>query len=201
MPCSHVESRPLFVQWDCVRACSFDRTNTIDPDFFTGWGVRTVACSGNAPVSYHNGSIWPHDNALIASGISNYGFRDMAARILSAFTDVSSYVDLHRLPELLCGLDQRSGEGPTLYPVACAPQAWAAGAIFMMLEACLGISLDATRQQLILDEPYLPPTLSQLWIRRLEVGPASVDLYLERFDNDVRVEIIDMRGNLDVIVR
>jgi glycogen debranching enzyme len=125
----------------------------------------------------------------------------MAARILSAFTDVSSYVDLHRLPELLCGLDQRSGEGPTLYPVACAPQAWAAGAIFMMLEACLGISLDATRQQLILDEPYLPPTLSQLWIRRLEVGPASVDLYLERFDNDVRVEIIDMRGNLDVIVR
>jgi glycogen debranching enzyme len=173
------------------------------PDFFSGWGVRTVAASEARynPVAYHNGSVWPHDNAMIASGISNYGFKDMAARILSGIMDVSAYVDLHRLPELLCGLERRSGEGPTLYPVACSPQAWAAGTVFMLLEACLGITIDAPNQRLVLEEPYLPPPISQLWIRRLEVKGASVDLYCERVDNVVRVETIDQRGDVEVIVR
>jgi glycogen debranching enzyme len=173
------------------------------PDFFSGWGVRTVAVSEARynPVSYHNGSIWPHDNALIALGISNYGFRDLAARILSAFLDVSAHVDLHRLPELLCGLERRSGEGPTLYPVACAPQAWAAGAVFMLLEACLGMSIDAPNKRIILEQPFLPPVISQLWIRRLEVGSASVDLHFERKDHAVRVEIMEKRGDVEVLVR
>jgi glycogen debranching enzyme len=153
------------------------------------------------PVAYHNGSVWPHDNAMIALGISNYGFKDMAARILSGIMDVSAYVDLHRLPELLCGLERRSGEGPTLYPVACSPQAWAAGTVFMLLEACLGITIDAPNQRLTLEEPYLPPPISQLWIRRLQVNGASVDLYCERVDNVVRVETIDQRGDVEVIVR
>lgn len=173
------------------------------PDFFSGWGVRTVAVSESRynPVSYHNGSVWPHDNALIALGISNYGFRDLAARILSGFMDVSAHVDLHRLPELLCGLERPSGEGPTLYPVACAPQAWAAGAVFMLLEACLGLSIDAPSKRLILERSYLPPVISQLWIRRLEVGSASIDLYFERKDNTVRVEIMEKRGEVEVLVR
>src|SRR5688500_4215358 len=97
---------------------------------FAGWGVRTVA-AGEArynPMSYHNGSIWPHDNAVIAAGLARYGFTDAAARILNAMFDLSEAVDLHRLPELICGFDRRSDEHPTLYPVACAPQAWAAGA-------------------------------------------------------------------------
>jgi hypothetical protein len=98
------------------------------------------------PVSYHNGSVWPHDNAMVAFGISNYGFRDLAAHILSAFMDVSAHVELHRLPELLCGLERRPGEGPTLYPVACAPQAWAAGAVFMLLEAHLPVCIASLRQ-------------------------------------------------------
>jgi glycogen debranching enzyme len=175
----------------------------LSPDFFNGWGVRTVAVSEARynPVSYHNGSIWPHDNAMAALGISNYGFRDLASRILSGFLDVSTHVDLHRLPELLCGLERRSGEGPILYPVACAPQSWAAGAIFMLLEACLGLSIDAPNQRLILEQPYLPPSISQLWIRRLEVDSASLDLYFERRDNEVRVEIIDKRGEVEVLVR
>jgi glycogen debranching enzyme len=145
--------------------------------------------------------VWPHDNALIAQGIANYGYRDLAARILSGIMDVSAYVDLHRLPELWCGLEKRSGEGPTLYPVACSPQAWAAGAVFMLLEACLGITIDAPNQRLTLDEPYLPSAISQLWIRRVQINHASVDLYCERVDNTVRVEIIDQRGDVDVIVR
>jgi glycogen debranching enzyme len=115
--------------------------------------------------------------------------------------DVSAHVELHRLPELLCGLERRSGEGPTLYPVACAPQAWAAGAVFMLLEACLGMSIDAPNKRLILEQPYLPPALTQLWIRRLAVGAASVDLYFERKDNTVSVEIMEKRGEAEVLVR
>jgi glycogen debranching enzyme len=175
----------------------------LSPDFYNGWGVRTVAASEARynPVSYHNGSVWPHDNAMIALGMSNYGFRDQAARVLSGFLDVSTQVDLHRLPELLCGLERRSGDGPTLYPVACAPQAWAAGAVFMLLEACLGLSIDARNRRLILEQPYLPPSISHLWVRRLKVQAASVDLYLERKDDSVGVEIRDQRGEVEVVVR
>lgn len=175
----------------------------LSPDFYNGWGVRTVAASEARynPVSYHNGSVWPHDNAMIALGMSNYGFRDQAARVLSGFLDVSTQVDLHRLPELLCGLERRSGEGPTLYPVACAPQAWAAGAVFMLLEACLGLSIDARNRRLILEQPYLPPSISHLWVRRLKVQAASVDLYLERKGDSVGVEIRDQRGEVEVVVR
>jgi glycogen debranching enzyme len=175
----------------------------LGPDFFSGWGIRTLSVNEARynPVSYHNGSVWPHDNAMIALGASKYGFRDVAARILSTFIDVSSAVELHRLPELFCGLERRFGEGPTLYPVACAPQAWAAGALFMMLEACLGISIDAPGGRLILEQPSLPPSISQLWMKRLRVGKASVDLLFERRDNAVRVEIIEKRGEIEVIVR
>jgi glycogen debranching enzyme len=171
------------------------------PDFFSGWGVRTLASSEARynPVSYHNGSIWPHDNAMIALGISNYGLRDLAARMLSAMLDASANVELHRLPELLCGLERRTGEGPTLYPVACAPQAWAAGAVFMLLQACLGISIDTPNQRLILEQPCLPPSISQLWVKRLKVGTATVDLSFERRDNGLGVEIMDKRGELEVL--
>jgi glycogen debranching enzyme len=175
----------------------------VSPDFYNGWGIRTVAASETRynPVSYHNGSVWPHDNAMVASGMSRYGFRDLATHILSGFLDVSAQVDLHRLPELLCGLERRSGEGPTLYPVACAPQAWAAGAVFMLLEACLGLSIDCGKDQLILDRPCLPPAISQLWIRQLEVNSASVDLCFERHGNAARVEVVEKRGEVEVVVR
>jgi glycogen debranching enzyme len=171
-------------------------------DFFSGWGVRTVAASEARynPVSYHNGSVWPHDNAMVALGMSNYGLRDMAADILSGIMDVSAHVELHRLPELLCGLGRRPGEGPTLYPVACAPQAWAAGAVSMLLEACLGISIDAPNKRLTVQQPCLPPMISQLWIKRLKVGTASVDVYLERKEQAVEVEIMEKRGELEVVV-
>ncbi len=170
-------------------------------DFYSGWGIRTVA-SGEArynPISYHNGSVWPHDNALIAAGLARYGFKDMAGEILSAMLDVSTFVDLHRLPELFCGLQRRSREGPTLYPVACAPQAWAAGAVFLLLQSCLGLSLDAERKQIRLDGPYLPESVPELWIRDLRVGNACVDLFLERRADLVRLQILDKRGEVEVI--
>jgi glycogen debranching enzyme len=170
-------------------------------DFYSGWGIRTVG-SGEArynPISYHNGSIWPHDNALIAAGLARYGFKDMAGEILSSLLAVSTFVDLQRLPELFCGLERRSREGPTLYPVACAPQAWAAGAVFLLLQSCLGLSLDANRKQIRLDGPYLPEAIPELWIRDLRVGGACVDLFLERRADLVRLQILDKRGEVEVI--
>jgi glycogen debranching enzyme len=143
--------------------------------------------------------VWPHDNALIAAGLARYGFKDMAGEVLSGLLGVSSFVDLHRLPELFCGLERRTREGPTLYPVACAPQAWAAAAVFLLLQSCLGLSLDAEKKQIRLDGPYLPETVPEIWIRDLRVGNACVDLFLERRANMVRLQILDKRGEVEVI--
>jgi glycogen debranching enzyme len=174
----------------------------LSSDFFSGWGVRTLSSSEVRynPLSYHNGSVWPHDNALIAVGLSRYGFGDKATRILSAFLGVSSAVELHRLPELLCGLERRSGEGPTLYPVACSPQAWAAASVFMMLQACLGLSIDGPGGRVVLERPCLPPDISQLSIKNLKVGNATVDLRVDRSANDEVHVDVEQRGDLQAIV-
>ena len=156
---------------------------------FNGWGVRTVACGESRynPLSYHDGSIWPHDNSLIASGLARYGFKNLAGRILMALLDLSSMVELNRLPELFCGVDRREGEGPTLYPVACSPQAWAAAAPFLILQACLGISINAERKRIVFDDPYLPEGIPTLTIHDLRCGGLSVDLLLERRNDSVLV--------------
>lgn len=172
-------------------------------DFFSGWGVRTVGCreARYNPLSYHNGSVWPHDNAIIACGLAKYGFKDLAARILCGMMDSSTFADLHRLPELFCGLHRRGGEGPTLYPVACSPQAWAAGAVFLLLQACLGISVDAVRKQIVLENPYLPEEIDQLWIKGLGLSGAAVDLFFERRPEGVRVHELENSGKFEIVGR
>lgn len=174
----------------------------LGPDFFNGWGVRTVGMKESRynPVSYHNGSVWPHDNAIIASGLARYGFKDLAERVLMGFQDVSVFVDLHRLPELFCGLDRRPGEGPTRYPVACAPQAWAAGAINMFLEAALGLSVSAVRKQVVFDKPSLPEAIANLQITNLTVGTAEIDLSLTRRPHGVDVDVVRQSGNVNVVL-
>jgi glycogen debranching enzyme len=170
-------------------------------DFYSGWGIRTLA-SGEArynPLSYHNGSIWPHDNALIASGLAQYGFKNLAGKILLALMDVSSMLELHRLPELYCGLERRPGEGPTLYPVACAPQAWAAAASFLLIEACLGLTIRGSENRVIFNRPCLPEGIPQLSIRGLRVGEATVDLLFERQVDTVRVQVLEKRGDIEVV--
>ena len=174
----------------------------LNDDFFTGFGVRTVGCreSRYNPLSYHNGSVWPHDNAIVAAGMAKYGFRDFAGRILMGLLDVSSAVELNRLPELFCGVDRRPGEGPTLYPVACSPQSWAAGSVFLLLQACLGISVESRKKQLIFNRPYLPEGIPQLWIRDLRIGDCRTSLFLERTSGDVRVETLEKQGDIEVAV-
>ncbi|HEY8503496.1 MAG TPA: amylo-alpha-1,6-glucosidase, partial [Gemmataceae bacterium] len=131
----------------------------LSPEGYSGWGVRTLA-AGEArynPMSYHNGSVWPHDNALIAYGLSRYSLRAKALQVLSGFFEASVFLDLNRLPELFCGFPRRPGEGPTLYPVACAPQAWAAGAPFLFVQAALGLEINAPERRVSFSRPRLPP--------------------------------------------
>ena len=158
---------------------------------FSGWGIRTLD-SGEVrynPMSYHNGSVWPHDNAMIAAGFSDYGFKPHAARLLSALFDLSQSVHLNRLPELLCGFSRRPSQGPTLYPVACAPQAWAAGAVFMALRACLGMKIDGAAHSVCFEHPTLPQFLSELHIRNLRIGSSLLDLTFHRYPDNVGVNV------------
>ncbi len=170
--------------------------------FFSGWGIRTVA-EGQArynPMSYHNGCIWPHDNALIAAGMSKYGHKDAVLKVLTGLFDASLFLDF-RLPELFCGFVRRKGEGPTLYPVACIPQAWATGAVFMLVQACLGIDIDAEKKIIYFDNPILPPFLKQLKIINLAVGSASIDAELCRQDSDVTIHVLRRHGDVTVWIK
>jgi glycogen debranching enzyme len=170
-------------------------------EFFSGWGIRTLA-SGEArynPLSYHNGSIWPHDNALIARGLARYGFRNLSGKLMLALLDVSSMMELNRLPELFCGLERRTGEGPTLYPVACSPQAWAAAAPFLLIQSCLGLTIDGSQSRVVFERPCLPEGIPQLSIRGLHVGEASVDLLFERQGDTVRIQVLEKQGEVEVI--
>jgi glycogen debranching enzyme len=168
---------------------------------FAGWGVRTVA-AGEArynPMSYHNGSIWPHDNALIAAGLGRYGYTSAAASIMAAMLDLSQVVDSHRLPELLCGFHRRSGEYPTLYPVACAPQAWAAGAVYMLLSACLNLHVDAPKRRVSLNRAMLPESIEWVRLSNLSIGEASIDLLLTRHAHDVGITVLSRRGEVEIV--
>ena len=171
-------------------------------DSFSGWGVRTVAASQARynPMSYHNGSVWPHDNALIARGLARYGLTEHALRIWNGMFAASMCFELHRMPELFCGFPQERGETPVLYPVACSPQAWAAASVFLLLQACLGMEIDAPRGQISFTAPQLPATLGELRIHNLAVADATVDLLLVRHEEDVGVQVLRREGNVQILV-
>jgi glycogen debranching enzyme len=170
--------------------------------FFTGWGIRTVA-RGEArynPMSYHDGSIWPHDNALIALGLARYGLKHAVEQVFKGLFDAASYMDLRRLPELFCGFRREKQRGPTLYPVACAPQAWASATPFTLLEAALGLEFDAKRGEVRLRNPRLPAFLNEVVLRDLRLGASSVDLRVRRHGNDVSMEVLRTRGRIQVSI-
>ena len=149
--------------------------------FDNGWGLRTLAHGEPRfnPMSYHNGSVWPHDTAICAAGMAAYGRRDAAAHLLGESFDAAMHFGL-RLPELYCGFARSTGEPPVGYPVACLPQAWSSGAAFMMLQACLGVTVDGINRVVRIDRPQLPPGIDHLALRGLGVGHARVDLAFER---------------------
>jgi glycogen debranching enzyme len=172
------------------------------PQFFTGWGIRTLANTEARynPMSYHNGSVWPHDNALIALGLARYGFTRSVERMFKGLFEAATYMEMRRLPELFCGFQRGRGRGPTLYPVACAPQAWASATPFTLLEASLGLQFDPIANEIRLRNPRLPEFLDEVVLRNLRLREASVDLKVNRHDTEVSVEILRRRGQVQVSV-
>jgi glycogen debranching enzyme len=172
------------------------------PDFFSGWGIRTVA-RGEArynPMSYHNGSIWPHDNALIALGLARHGLKRQVEQVFTGLFEAATYMDLRRLPELFCGFERARGCGPTLYPVACSPQAWAGATPFTFLEASLGLEFDTPGREIRLRNPCLPAFLDEVILRNLRLGRSSIDLKVSRRDEVSAVEVLRTEGNIQVSV-
>jgi glycogen debranching enzyme len=171
-------------------------------EMFSGWGVRTLADSERRynPMSYHNGSVWPHDNAMIAAGLARYGLMSAVERVMTGLFEASLVVDFHRLPELFCGFVRRPGQGLTRYPVACNPQAWAAGSVFMGLQACLGLIINAPQETVTFVYPILPEVLHELHIKNLKVGKASLDIVIKRHELDVGIAVMRREGHVEVVV-
>jgi glycogen debranching enzyme len=151
-------------------------------------------------MSYHNGSIWPHDNALIALGFARIGLKRSVERIFKGLFDVATYMDMRRLPELFCGFQRQRGRGPTLYPVACSPQAWASATPFTLLEASLGLEFDHRNNEICLRNPLLPAFLDEVVVRNLQLGHSSVDLRLRRHRDETSVDIPRREGEVRISV-
>jgi glycogen debranching enzyme len=173
------------------------------PDMFTGWGIRTYASGqiGYNPIGYHTGTVWPHDSSLIAAGFKRYGFQAEANRLCGRIFEASHHFAEFRLPELFCGFDRDVSPVPVAYPVACSPQAWAAGSIFLFLETMLGLRPHAAAGELELAKPELPEWLTKVTINNLRVGDADVDLLFHRWRGGTSAEVIRKSQDLSVTIR
>ncbi len=172
--------------------------------FFCGWGVRTIAAGEPRfnPMSYHNGSVWPHDNAMIALGMSRYRHTGSVQGIFTGLFRAANYMTMRRLPELFCGFRRRPGRGPTFYPVACSPQAWAAAAPLALLQASLGLDFDIPNRVIMMQHPRLPDFVDEVWLRNLRLdSETSIDLLLRRRGDDVAVNVLRREGNVMVDIR
>jgi len=172
-------------------------------DFYSGWGVRTIADNEPRfnPMAYHNGTIWPHDNAMIGAGLARYGFKKEVLGILSALFQVSLFSEFHRLAELWCGFKRQAEIGPTGYPVACSPQAWASGAVFMLLQSAVGLKIYGAEKKLVFEDPVLPGFLKKVHVKNLQVGDSIIDISFYRHDHNVGIDVQRVRGDVDVVIR
>ena len=175
----------------------------MSPQMWSGWGIRTLSAEmpGYNPISYHVGSIWPHDNAIAAAGLARYGYLQDASRISGAMLQATAYFRDARLPELFCGFARDRSPYPVAYPIACQPQAWAAGSLFQLLESTLGLHPDALGRELELRSPSLPDWLPHLRIDNLRVGASVLDLRFARTDGSTSVEVLRRTGDVSVVLR
>lgn len=172
-------------------------------EHFSGWGIRTVGTKEARynPMSYHNGSVWPHDNALTAYGLASYGLLKHFDKVFAGIFDASLHMELQRLPELFCGFRRRNGAAPTLYPVACSPQTWASGALLFMLQASLGIHFEAGKGIVIFKQPELPGFLTSVYLKNLMVTPKkSVDILISRYGEDVTIEALRKPDDVNILI-
>ncbi|HYZ14157.1 MAG TPA: amylo-alpha-1,6-glucosidase [Actinomycetota bacterium] len=174
----------------------------LSPDMFSGWGIRTMSKAAAAynPMSYHNGSVWPHDNALIAAGLKRYGMARSTNRVSTALFDAAVNADYMRLPELFCGFTRRTPNRPVSYPVACSPQAWAAGSPFLMLQAMLGISARAHQNLLTVNLPHLPTWLNTVEVRNLAVGDSRISVVFRREGEITSFSLLSREGDVRVVM-
>jgi glycogen debranching enzyme len=169
----------------------------LEPAMFSGWGIRTLSARHPVfnPMSYHNGSVWPHDNAIAVLGLRLQGHARKALPVLTGLHEAASNMRFHRLPELFCGMERGVGTRPVLYPVSCSPQAWASGAFFMMLQGVLGILPDAPAGVLHIREPELPPFLRELTVSNLRIGGSRVAVQFRRHEDRTLANPLSITGD------
>ena len=173
------------------------------PDMFSGWGIRTYAAGqpGYNPIGYHTGTVWPHDVSLIAAGFKRYGHHDEANLLIGRIFQASQHFADFRLPELFCGFDRDASPVPVPYPVACSPQAWAAGSVLLFAETLLGLRPPARRRGLELERPELPDWLAKVTVNNLRIGEDTVDLLVHRWRGGTSAEVLRKTPDLDVTIR
>jgi glycogen debranching enzyme len=202
-PAASVASNPGHTLWAGIVGRSHVGTvvrRLMEPDMFSGWGIRTLSAKTKRynPLGYHIGTVWPHDNSIIAMGFKRYGFEAELNKLATALFDAARAFTYYRLPELFGGDERTFHQAPVPYPVACRPQAWAAGAIPLITQAILGLCPDASNHRLSIVRPQLPEWLTAVTINGLKVGDAEVDLRYKRRAETTRVEVLDVRGDLKI---
>jgi len=172
------------------------------PDMFNGWGIRTLSSGSPAynPMGYHVGSIWPHDNGLIAMGLRSLGLVDAALEVAGGLLDMTLRQPYYRPPELFCGYERIKESNPVQYPVACSPQAWATGTLFQLVQMMLNLVPDAPGNHLRIIDPALPESINHLSLQNLRVGSTLLDLEFERVGNTTACRVVKKRGNLRVVI-
>lgn len=172
------------------------------PDMFNGWGIRTLSSLSPAynPMGYHIGSVWPHDNGLIAMGLRSLGLVDQALELAKGIIDMTLKQPYERPPELFCGYDRNGDSGPVQYPVACSPQAWATGTVFQLLQMMVNLVPDAANNYLRIIDPALPESIHHLSLHNLKVGQTFIDLEFERSGSTTACRVMKKRGNLRVVI-
>ena len=205
-PCRVITSNAGHLLW--TRLISESRAHIVArrlmaDDMFTGWGVRTLARGERLynPMSYHTGSVWPHDTAIAAVGMRRYGFADPFITLSTGLFEAVLQFENMRMPELFCGFPRVDGYGPTQYPVACSPQAWAAGVVFMLISAMLGLSPDAADNQLTLNRPRLPGWLAWIELRGLQLRTSRMTLRASQGQDGAAIEMLSRDGDAELVVR
>jgi glycogen debranching enzyme len=193
-PCKVVSSNPGHCLYTGIVEDAYVEkivSSLISPEMYSGWGIRTLSAKEERfnPMSYHNGSVWPHDNSLAALGMVRYGYRREALMVMRGLFEASKFLELGRLPELFCGFWRRQGEGPTHYPVSCSPQAWATGTAFAMLQACLGIEINAIDKTVILGAQSLPNYLNEVSLANLSLGDSHAELQFSGKGDNVGITV------------
>lgn len=205
-PCRVVTSNPAHCLWTGIAGearAQIVAQRLMAEDMFTGWGIRTLSAQERLynPMSYHNGSVWPHDTAIAALGMRRYGLNEPFLALTTSLFQAVLHFDGARMPELFCGFPRRPREGPTRYPVACSPQAWSAGVVFQLVSGMLGLVPGAVENRLTLNRPCLPPWLTGLEVGGLALGHSRVTLRVSQGRQDAAVELLERDGDVEIVVR